>query len=77
MTVGEKIERLESTFKEVAIGYNDSGCFWHFQYGGRGAGNMIAGIGERFNGYTGDSLDAALDSLLAHLANPYPSTAVT
>lgn len=44
MTLAEKVELVRSSFNEVAFGWNDSGCFWHIEYGPRGAGNMIAGI---------------------------------
>jgi len=44
-TSSELGEMLHKNFNEVAQGYNDSGDFWHFRFGGRGAGNMINGIG--------------------------------
>jgi hypothetical protein len=28
---------------EFAMGYDDSGCFWRFYYGRRGAGSMMEG----------------------------------
>lgn len=39
----------DMTGNEFAVGYNDSGCFYHFKWGNRGAGNMIEGIGESFS----------------------------
>lgn len=67
MTTGEKIDKLAATFNEIAIGYNDSGSFWHFQYGPRGSGSMILDIGYTFAAHDAESLDEALDALLAHL----------
>ncbi len=40
-TVAEFIEMIEDSQNEWAVGYNDSGCFYHFRKGGRGSGNMI------------------------------------
>lgn len=40
-SVAELIEKVESSANEWALGYNDSGCFYHFRKGERGTGNMI------------------------------------
>lgn len=63
-SVDQKIAQFAGMFNEVAIGYNDSGCFWHFCWGPRGAGSMMAG--DRFASDS-DDLSEALDELLAHL----------
>lgn len=34
-------EAVDISGNEFAMGYNDSGCFWSFYAGQRGAGNMI------------------------------------
>ena len=69
MTLGEKIDLLKSGFKEVAFGYNDSGSFWHFQYGPRGAGDMMQGFGKKFCAVETetDQLEEAVDALLEKL----------
>lgn len=41
MTLGEKVDWIESLANEVAFGWDDSGCFWRLVMGGRGAGSML------------------------------------
>jgi len=48
--IGELIEQLDKHGNEMAIGYNDSGCFWHFRIGGKGTGNMLQGFGRVYDG---------------------------
>lgn len=74
MTLAEKIEKFRHMGNEVAIGWNDSGCFWHFQWGPRGAGNMMdtdKGFGQRFHATEAEdcSLEAALDALFDYVEN--------
>ena len=66
-SLADKIAFLENYSNEIAFGYNDSGCFWHFQYGPRGAGNMIEGIGETFSALDADNFEEAVDAFLEHL----------
>ncbi len=54
---------LEICGNEFAMGWSDSGCFWHFQYGGRGAGSMIEGFGETYSADDEDDLDSAVAKL--------------
>ncbi len=42
-TIAELIEKVEKSANEWSVGYNDSGCFYHFRKGERGSGNMIRG----------------------------------
>ena len=48
-TVAELVSIFEKSFNEWSVGYNDSGCFYHFTFGGRGSGNMIEEIGIKFS----------------------------
>lgn len=34
---------IDLSGNEFAMGYDDSGCFWRFYYGSRGAGSMMEG----------------------------------
>lgn len=61
----QNILDLNTTGNEVAIGYDDSGCFWRFCWGNRGAGSMI--VGDKFNSESSE-LSEALDEWLTHLA---------
>jgi len=49
ISAGQMIEILNDKTKEQAIGYNDSGCFWHVRFGGKGTGSMLEGFGEKFS----------------------------
>lgn len=69
MTLAEKIEVFRGRFNEVAFGWNDSGCFWHFRYGPRGSGNMMDGFGRTFSAVDAETFEEALDALLAHLGD--------
>lgn len=40
------INEIKKCANEIAIGYNDSGGFWHINYGCRGSGNHIEGCGK-------------------------------
>lgn len=48
-TVAELGDLISEYCNEWAQGWNDSGCFWQFQYGERGCGNMLEGFGEKFS----------------------------
>lgn len=37
------IKAIDLSGNEFAMGYDDSGCFWRFYYGSRGAGTMMEG----------------------------------
>lgn len=37
----QKISYLGQYGNEIAFGYDDSGCCWHFHHGNRGSGSMI------------------------------------
>lgn len=47
-TVAELGELIDARCNEWAQGYNDCTCEYTFQYGPRGAGAMIEGIGKTF-----------------------------
>lgn len=62
-TLSELIEAVKNKVNELAIGWNDSGCFWHFQYGERGSGNMMEGFGEKYSALDSDTLEEAIANL--------------
>ncbi len=68
-TVAELGEILSNHFSEWAQGWNDSGCFWHFRFGGRGSGNMIDACGKGFSALEldEDTEANARASLIIHL----------
>lgn len=45
----ELMERIGNAFNEWSMGYDDSGCYYRFFYGGRGAGGMVEGCGGSFS----------------------------
>lgn len=57
---------IDMAGNEFAMGYDDSGCFWHFQYGIRGAGRMIDGCGDSFSSESAD-VQEALQEFINHL----------
>lgn len=59
----EIIEEVKSRCNEFSLGWNDAGCFWHFQYGNRGAGYMMEGIGTKYGAFDCDSLIEAVANL--------------
>lgn len=61
--VYELLAAVDRLGNEMAVGWNDSGCFWHVRVGGRGTGNMMDGFGERFEGF--DLEDGSLVETLA------------
>lgn len=66
--VADQVTWFQSLANECAIGWNDSGCFWHFAWGPRGAGNMMPDIGERFAALeAGEYLEDALAALREHV----------
>jgi hypothetical protein len=69
-TVAELGEMLHKRFNEWAQGWSDSGCFYHFQFGFRGAGSMIPGIGKTFGADTDKEADARAELLIHLLENP-------
>jgi hypothetical protein len=56
---------------EFAMGYDDSGCFWRFYYGNRGAGSMMDGW-PKFESESAEPLEA-LQEFIAAL-NPQGGT---
>lgn len=40
------IAEIKKCANEIAIGYNDSNCSWHINYGCRGSGNHVEGCGK-------------------------------
>lgn len=66
-TLGELWHKAENmTGNEFAVGYNDSGCFWHFSWGNRGAGSMIEGIGYRYDS-DAETIEGAFTDWIKHL----------
>jgi hypothetical protein len=71
-----ELGELIGTFRnEWAQGWDDSGCFWRFQFGGRGCGSMMDGFGEKFDALEEHTEADARAALLIHLveqrlANP-------
>lgn len=57
-------QAVNASGNEFAMGYDDSGCFWRFYAGARGAGSMI-GTPE-FTSESAEPLEA-LDEYLCHL----------
>jgi hypothetical protein len=72
MTLAEKMELIEDSFREFAIGWNNSGCFYHFQYGPSGCGNMMEGFGKKFNAHDAETFEEAIDQFIAHTKIPFP-----
>lgn len=62
-----KIEYLQNHWNEVAFGWSDAHCVWHFQYGPRGAGSMMEHFGLTFWADDSDTFEEAVDEFLAHL----------
>ena len=60
-------EALLDLRNEFAQGYNDSGCFWHFQAGDRGSGAMIEGFGKTFSALDEDTEADARAKMWLHL----------
>lgn len=63
-TVAELGELIGNMCNEWSQGWNDSGCFWQFQYGNKGCGNMIEGIGDRFCAEENTEADARAKTLI-------------
>lgn len=66
MTLADKIKQLMKYGNEIAIGYNDSGCFWTLHYGRRGSGAMIDGCGSVLHSEAID-FEGAVDEFLNEL----------
>ena len=66
VSLAAKIRQLRKYGNEIAIGYNDCGCFWILHYGCRGTGSMIEGCGRMLQSETGD-FEEAVDEFLAEL----------
>lgn len=64
MTLAEKIDLFENSANEVAFGWNDSGCFWHFHWGPRGTGDMMEGFGDRYDATEAETFEEALTECL-------------
>lgn len=65
-SLAAKIRQLRKYGNEIAIGYDDSGCFWILHYGRRGAGAMIEGCGLKLRSDE-DDFEKAVDEFLAEL----------
>ena len=66
-SVAELGEIISKNCREWAQGWNNSGCFWHFEFGPSGSGLMIEGIGDRFDALVAESEADARAFLLIHL----------
>ena len=70
LSIGQMIALLHSKTKEQALGWNDTGCFWHVHIGPRGTGSMLEGVGKTFtdneieNGCLADTLWEAVKAVL-------------
>lgn len=49
LNIGQMIEFLHEHSNEMAIGFNDSGVFWHVHIGERGTGDMLKGFGKIYD----------------------------
>lgn len=49
--------KFEELGNEQSVGYDDSGCYYHFTYGQRGSGRQIGDIGTTFSGEPQDSIE--------------------
>lgn len=49
LSIGQMIEFLHEYYKEVALGFDDSGVYWHVHVGIRGAGSMLRGFGTIYD----------------------------
>ena len=59
MSIAQCIELLNNKTNEMAMGYNNSGCFWRVVIGPNGTGAMIEGFGKEFADYdSGELIDA-------------------
>jgi len=68
LSIGQCIEFLADHTNEQAIGWNDSGCFWHVHIGPKGTGSMFEGFGEMFaNLDDGELIRALWDAVKACL----------
>jgi hypothetical protein len=69
MNLEDKLEFLQDYANEFSLGWDDSGCFWHFTWGSRGSGRMIEGCGNTFSAIDAETceLHEAVDQLLDHL----------
>lgn len=56
---------IDMAGNEFAMGYNDSGCFWRFYYGNRGAGSMMEGWPSFIS--ESDDVYEALQEFIKHL----------
>lgn len=52
--------KFEQLGNEQSVGYDDSGCFYHFHYGVRGTGRQIGGVGTQW--YSGEPQDSIEDA---------------
>jgi hypothetical protein len=50
-------QAIDASGNEFSMGYDDSGCFWRFYYGSRGAGSMMEGW-PTFNSESPEPLEA-------------------
>jgi hypothetical protein len=63
----ELIEACLRHCNELAMGWSDSGCYWRFQYGGRGCGSMMDGFGKKFQADSEDSIEDSVALLWLEL----------
>lgn len=56
----ELLEAIHKHCNEVAVGWNDSGCYWMVNIGGKGAGSFVEGCGANYGDPDSDSLSESL-----------------
>lgn len=56
----ELLEAIHKHCNEVAVGWNDSGCYWMVNIGGKGAGSFVSGCGANYGDPDSDSLSESL-----------------
>jgi hypothetical protein len=68
-TVAELGDMIHNNVNEWAQGWNDSGCFYHFQYGPKGAGSMMKTpmFGNKFSALDSETEADARAEFLIHL----------
>lgn len=56
----ELLEAIHKHCNEVAVGWNDSGCYWMVNIGDKGAGSFVEGCGANYGDPDSDSLSESL-----------------
>lgn len=49
INIGQMIHFLSEYYKEIGIGFDDSGVFWRVKVGRRGCGSMLYGFGTDYD----------------------------